>query len=304
MNNTLTLQPKRGGTMKRSLTTVGASEVFGRKPLKKSSIFNQTVPPSKPRATVMDLLGSDYSSSDEDEADDCFGGHMHSPTQNRTSLKRHVSLMAFPVAPPPQRTRMTRSNGVLDKTGYIFNPSSTTNTNNIPTIGVETFHSIMKDHQMQLDKFCRGLFNDLVVIDCRFPFEFEGGHIDGAINVTTITELEDVFFNKETLDLTPLEFTNRQRKLVIFHCEFSSMRGPLRASQLRDLDRQHSGNDNYPNLYYPDVLILQGGYKLYFDSLPVAHNRGYIEMDHPQYEEERERGLTLLRQESRTSLRR
>lgn len=325
MTNTLTFQPKRGRgiSLKRSLTTVSSSNcdnIFAKKPVKGSSLAfskphshsrGQSI--TKSRTTILDLLALSGSSSDgESEDDNDQVGHLQSPTQNRTSLKRHVSLMSFPLTRTEIKastcnTLSTLTNCVLDQTGFKFNSNVNTlqpSNNNIPTIEVETLHLIMNEYQLKIDKFCKDLFHDLIIVDCRFPFEFKGGHIDGAINITTINELEDLFFNDETNKLSPLEFTKSKRTLVIFHCEFSSMRGPLRANQLRDLDRQHSGNDNYPNLYYPDILILQGGYKHYFDSLLVKNDHGYIEMDHPKFEQEREKGLTLLRQESRNSLKR
>lgn len=328
MTNALTLQPKRGHqrtlSLKRSLTTVsGASGegLFGKHPSRRTGGHSRGLSITK-RATILDLLATSGSSEDEDDEDgEMDAAHLQSPTQNRTSLKRHVSMMTFssrglapapldpqqgeyervplPMASAETSSTTLRTNSVLDRCGFAFTSTS----NNIPTIGVDTFQSIVQEYEMRVDRFCSDLFTKLVVVDCRFPFEFEGGHIDGAVNITSVNELEDLFFNDTTAVLTPQEFTQRQRTLVVFHCEFSSMRGPLRASQLRALDRQHSGNDGYPNLYYPDVVVLEGGYKHYFESLPEG-TRGYIEMDHPRYEKERERGLTLLRQESRTSLRR
>lgn len=175
----------------------------------------------------------------------------------------------------------------------------------IPLVSVEEFkriHKEFKDMQVKKSKkFCQS-FTDLIIVDCRFQFEFKGGHIPGAVNISSITELEEMFFPSEVLATRPTEFTSRSRKLVVFHCEFSSHRGPIKASQLRGFDRHVSG-ESYPNLYYPDVVILQGGYKDWYEYNGNDISDGYIEMDDPLFNLERERGLDLLRMESRGSLR-
>lgn len=78
-------------------------------------------------------------------------------------------------------------------------------------------------------KLMRGGFSETVgafkVIDCRYPYEFDGGHIRGANNFYTqdniINELVDTKTETPKVDTdTPL------RNIIIFHCEFSSERGP------------------------------------------------------------------------------
>lgn len=75
----------------------------------------------------------------------------------------------------------------------------------------------------------RGEYKDTVasfkVIDCRYPYEFEGGHIRGAINLYThdqiMTELVNI--KTETPEVVP---EGPMRNIIVFHCEFSSERGP------------------------------------------------------------------------------
>jgi hypothetical protein len=51
-----------------------------------------------------------------------------------------------------------------------------------------------------------------------------------------------------------------ERVCVVFHCEFSSQRGPALYRALRSWDRDvHT--DCYPQLYYPELYLLKGGYK-------------------------------------------
>lgn len=174
----------------------------------------------------------------------------------------------------------------------------------VPRISVGEFKKIFKEYRNKSGspngKFCKH-FDELMIVDCRFSFEFKGGHIDGAINISSFTELEAFFFNDSVLQKNPVEFNNDKRRLLVFHCEFSSHRGPMKADQLRYFDRSICG-DFYPNLYYPDVVVLEGGYKDYYDSEKTLHKSlSYIEMEDPLFKAEKERNLTLLRRESSLS---
>ena len=72
-----------------------------------------------------------------------------------------------------------------------------------------------------------------MIVDCRFDYEYEGGHIAGATNISTRQELESTFFSsKENIERIMSEKT-----IIIFHCEFSEKRGPLMYSILRGIDR-------------------------------------------------------------------
>lgn len=70
-----------------------------------------------------------------------------------------------------------------------------------------------------------GLYNNSIasfkIIDCRYPYEYEGGHIHGAINVYTKDQCLELL-NKENVPPQDSE----KRHILVFHCEFSSARGP------------------------------------------------------------------------------
>lgn len=76
-----------------------------------------------------------------------------------------------------------------------------------------------------LAKLMNGCYNNSVasfkIIDCRYPYEYEGGHIDGAVNVYNKDQCLELL-NKEN---TPSQDPNK-RHILVFHCEFSSVRGP------------------------------------------------------------------------------
>lgn len=77
---------------------------------------------------------------------------------------------------------------------------------------------------IQLAKLLKNEYSDVVdtytVIDCRYPYEYNGGHIRGAINIWEKETLLDKFFN------SPVHPCEVERTIFIFHCEFSSKRGP------------------------------------------------------------------------------
>ncbi|KAJ3365763.1 cell division cycle- protein [Allomyces javanicus] len=115
---------------------------------------------------------------------------------------------------------------------------------------------------------------DYKVIDCRFPFEYEGGHIQTAINVNRF-EVLDAMFTKSP---TPMHST-----VLIFHCEFSSHRAPAMAMHLRAQDRILNVA-RYPDVYYPEIYVLEGGYKaFYLAQAARCVPQAYIPMDATEY---------------------
>jgi M-phase inducer tyrosine phosphatase len=109
------------------------------------------------------------------------------------------------------------------------------------------------------------------IIDCRFPYEYDGGHIASAQNIYTTNDLEALFFTGQLLP--------RDKKVVIvLHCEYSAQRAPrmyvilathVRAKHMRNYDRSLNAN-RYPNLYYPHVYVLEGGYRKFFELYKVS----------------------------------
>ena len=55
------------------------------------------------------------------------------------------------------------------------------------------------------------------LFDCRFPFEYRAGHIPFAINAHNPNDLLKMLF--ETCNFP-------SKPMLVFHCEFSSKRGP------------------------------------------------------------------------------
>ena len=100
----------------------------------------------------------------------------------------------------------------------------------LKSISPETLVDLMNGHYS-------GLIGAYAIVDCRYPYEFEGGHIEGAVNIFTNEALIEKFFseNPSTSHMivpppsktqSGTETPNIKRTALIFHCEFSSKRGP------------------------------------------------------------------------------
>ncbi|XP_068133114.1 M-phase inducer phosphatase 3 isoform X2 [Hyperolius riggenbachi] len=128
-----------------------------------------------------------------------------------------------------------------------------------------------------------GEFSSLIetfyIVDCRYPYEYEGGHIQGALN---LHRAEDVlaYFLQQPL----IPSVEQKRIVLVFHCEFSSERGPKMCRLLREEDR---ARNEYPSLYYPEMYLLKGGYKEFFPEYKeLCEPQGYCPMHHQDYREE------------------
>ncbi|XP_063781433.1 M-phase inducer phosphatase 2 isoform X2 [Pseudophryne corroboree] len=128
-----------------------------------------------------------------------------------------------------------------------------------------------------------------VIVDCRYPYEYEGGHIKGAVNLPLEQDVEE-FLLKNPI----VSSSEEKRVIVIFHCEFSSVRGPRMCRFIR---RQDRNSNEYPKLHYPELYVLKGGYKDFFPSYQShCEPQSYCPMDHEDFKEH----LKLFRSKSRT----
>jgi M-phase inducer tyrosine phosphatase len=90
-----------------------------------------------------------------------------------------------------------------------FTPSN--EPESLPRITDETFVSVLNgdfDHMYPAGR---------MVIDCRFEYEYEGGHIIDAWN----------FCDKEKMAEKLFDGSISPNTLLIFHCEYSAHRAPL-----------------------------------------------------------------------------
>lgn len=115
------------------------------------------------------------------------------------------------------------------------------------------------------------------IIDCRYNYEYEGGHIQGAINISDPEDLANYLENN---------VQNGKSRAIIFHCEYSSIRAPNMFRHIRDLDRfKHLRT--YPELDYPHLFVLDGGYRAFFvQYADLCEPREYVKMSDSRFCEE------------------
>ncbi|KAJ2722158.1 m-phase inducer phosphatase [Coemansia sp. Benny D115] len=164
-------------------------------------------------------------------------------------------------------------------------PCTSASTDSIMRIEAQTANDL-------LEGVYDGLYDEKIVIDCRFPYEFEGGHIAGASNAPTMQDLEKLLLERPT---------SSKRTVVILHCEYSLQRAPSMASQLRRRDREVNAH-RYPFLHYPEIYVLKGGYRNFFDQFKTqCEPQGYVEMnDQAHVADCRQRMMQFDRQFKRT----
>ena len=103
-----------------------------------------------------------------------------------------------------------------------------------------------------------------VIVDCRFPYEYNGGHIPSALNfppdqLTSLMHHVNQFASQCT----------GPPGLVILHCEFSQCRAPRMAYEL---------NRQIPSQQI-ELYVMKGGYADFWRRFPdVCQPKGYTTM--------------------------
>ncbi|KAJ8317392.1 hypothetical protein KUTeg_005296 [Tegillarca granosa] len=162
-----------------------------------------------------------------------------------------------------------KDNLVSDGSGQLRLPTVTGKHNDLNNISHQTMADIL---QGDFDN----VINNYRIIDCRYPYEYEGGHIKGAENIYTHDGIIELLHRD---DVT----SDGSRPIIIFHCEFSSERGPKLCRYLRSKDREVNA-DNYPHLNYPEIYLLYGGYKeFYFNHKELCDPISYKPMLHSDH---------------------
>ncbi|KUJ18679.1 Rhodanese-like protein [Mollisia scopiformis] len=232
-----------------------------------------------------------------------FGSMNGVSMRNGSPIGSHTRRPSNPLIRP--RKQFRRSLSMFEHPGDVMKgkkdeqPCSTLNT----VMDVDELHQPVLPHFFQegqpdsipritretllqvLDGNFDNQFDQRMVIDCRFEYEFEGGHIDGAVN----------YNDKELLAGQLFEASLPGKTLLIFHCEYSAHRAPIMARHVRKQDRTTNA-EHYPKLTYPEVYILDGGYSAFF-----AEHRGrcfpqnYVEMDAKEHAYTCEREMGKLR---------
>ncbi|XP_066247341.1 M-phase inducer phosphatase-like isoform X1 [Euwallacea similis] len=164
---------------------------------------------------------------------------------------------------------------IADFTRSYSLPSSTSRHQDLRAIDTTTLNRLLNG-ELRVPSF--------KVIDCRYPYEYEGGHIEGALNIYTHDQCSAL-----------LEEAGKP-SILIFHCEFSAERGPNLYRYLRQEDRKRNVH-RYPALCFPEIYILEGGYRKFFEENSVlCCPSAYTQMLDPKFSNE----MDFFRQTSRT----
>ncbi|KAG7378770.1 cell division cycle- protein [Phytophthora pseudosyringae] len=119
------------------------------------------------------------------------------------------------------------------------------------------------------------------LLDCRFPFEFGGGSLIGATSLCDPDKMEAQFFVSTMLE-------HSTRRALVFFCEFSANRAPKMLRHVRNVDRKLHA-DSYPELYYPELYLVDGGYKNCFETRQLelcSPSALYVTMDDERFGDE------------------
>ncbi|KAG7452671.1 uncharacterized protein BT62DRAFT_879078 [Guyanagaster necrorhizus] len=164
-------------------------------------------------------------------------------------------------------------------------------------------HRVSEDGLMRitvdtLDDLLDGVYDsqirDFRIIDCRFDYEYQGGHVPGAINVNTTSAVEEHLLGPIIMKPKPsVSGDSTAKTILVFHCEFSAKRAPTFAKHLRSKDRSMN-HHVYPKVHYPEVYILEGGYFKYFQTSRCRPS-GYTPMDDPSHATSRREDLDQFR---------
>ncbi|KAJ1892604.1 m-phase inducer phosphatase [Kickxella alabastrina] len=177
---------------------------------------------------------------------------------------------ALPLAVPSRDRSVSNSPSERVQAAYHQLPCMPVDSDTIMRIEANTMVELLSGKYDEL-------YDEKIIVDCRFPYEYHGGHIDGATNAPTQAALEQLLLNRPASD---------KRVVVVLHCEFSIQRAPTMARHLRSRDREANAH-RYPLLNYPEIYVLQGGYCNFFKSREVmCEPRGYVEMKHGAFVED------------------
>ncbi|KAJ1858531.1 m-phase inducer phosphatase [Coemansia sp. RSA 1822] len=212
------------------------------------------------------------------------------PLRSQSRMKRARSQTAVP-------SFLSLTKEPVDLLGADFSPSARMQPecHLLPCFTAPT-DSIMRIEPSTMGKLLQGgfshLYDEQIVVDCRFPYEYDGGHIAGAVNAPTASALERLLLDRPISD---------KRIVVVLHCEYSVQRAPSMACLLRRRDREVNMH-KYPYLHYPEIYVLKGGYRQFYSSFKAqCEPQNYVEMNDEQFAVDcRERMLQFNRQFKRT----
>ncbi|KAG6007164.1 hypothetical protein E4U21_006267 [Claviceps maximensis] len=264
-----------------------ASPPQQRRPLSSNSpSATMAIPPRRPLFTGVDNVGSGPRFGSP------LNGHARRQSnpflRNRKQVRRSLSMFEHPadIMKPKGEADESPSSSALKSVMDIEEVHEPTLPHFLPEDPSDTIPRIDKETLLDvLDGKYAESFDQKMVIDCRFEYEYDGGHIEGAVN----------YNDKELLATQLFETPMAGRTLLIFHCEYSAHRAPLMARHVRSHDRTVNA-EFYPCLTYPEVYILEGGYSAFFANHPTrCFPPDYVEMSDEKHQRTCEREMGRLK---------
>ena len=213
-----------GCTKMKSSSSMSLSECFAEsppqdrvmplqdRPFSRNSSFNVMGPP-RPKQPFPAFSGGRNNGSP-------ISNHVRKPTnplvRPRKAFRRSLSMFEHPEDVMKQETcsrEPAQLGAILDEDSsppLQLPHFTTTQPDSLPRITKDTMIDV-------LDGKYDSHYGKRVVIDCRFEYEYSGGHIDGAVNYCDRDRLVADLFGLESLS----------NVLLIFHCEYSAHRAPI-----------------------------------------------------------------------------
>ena len=155
-------------------------------------------------------------------------------------------------------------------------------------------------------------FSRLRVIDCRFQYEYDGGHIRGAEWLADHTDLDGLLASSmqpssassASLAAAAADSHLPLLECVILHCEFSRHRAPAVYRAVRRRDRELNGIESFPSLHLPELYVMQAGYAAFHPAHPQLcepHSGAYVSMLDRRYQTDLKRDWKLRKHSSSSS---
>jgi len=119
---------------------------------------------------------------------------------------------------------------------------------NVKTIKCHEVRDLIADGQIP---------TNYALLDCRFEYEFYGGHLRTAVKCTTREDVEKVFGKYES----------QPSMKFILHCEHSACRAPRSADYLACLFSYYIGGQ-------PEIFVMTGGYSKFWK---LFHNEAVVD---------------------------
>lgn len=195
---------------------------------------------------------------------------------------------------PPSRSSFVRS--MSSQSIFLTKPSEAAPSLVLPTTPSTAHPDLNVISPETVARLLRGDFAPQlarhVLVDCRFSYEFAGGSVKTAQSLSDPASVEQRFLRHPPPDCA--------RTALVFFCEFSATRAPkmcvrlplclclspslsklsrsleahsgvvvsCRLRHVRNLDRWLHA-EQYPTLFYPELYLIDGGYKKCFETTKV-----------------------------------